>query len=369
MKNLCKNCIIPKDFPAISFSDDVCQFCKATTTSRQLNKKTYGKEKLFKLFSQKKSPYDCLIPISGGKDSSFILYYAVKELHLKPLAFYFRSGMETLESKKNVHNLCQDLQVDCIVKEKSKFRKEIFRHGLLYSLALGRISMTKICKNCENTIRFLAIKTAKEYGIPYILWGSSDFEDPPSSLLQKDDFYRQRYGKKKLFFSLRSEVKNLFSAKHRLKTFYHLFMSSFYTVLDSLNSRFPLFQALNPFLEKDFDDKMVTPIYFFDYVSYDPCHQIATLKKETKWRGAKTREIRMDCKIHAFANLQYLQQMHISCLGFYYSTLVRKKLLSRDQALKLEEKAKLFTLAECRHLAKDMQALKEFEDYLLSRAK
>ena len=36
--------------------------------------------------------YDCLVPLSGGKDSSYALHYVVRELGLKPLAASFDHG-------------------------------------------------------------------------------------------------------------------------------------------------------------------------------------------------------------------------------------------------------------------------------------
>lgn len=75
----CTKCILPDTFPGIHFNDDsVCNYCLEFRSVQ----KGIGKAKLLQLLSShpKRGKYDCVVPISGGKDSTFILYYVVKEL-------------------------------------------------------------------------------------------------------------------------------------------------------------------------------------------------------------------------------------------------------------------------------------------------
>jgi tRNA(Ile)-lysidine synthase TilS/MesJ len=56
-----------------------------------------------------KGKYDCLIPLSGGKDSSYILYVLVKEYDLKPLAFNFNIVFQHSQAMQKIENLVNRL--------------------------------------------------------------------------------------------------------------------------------------------------------------------------------------------------------------------------------------------------------------------
>ena len=73
----CIKCILPEVYPNIAFDNEgVCNYCKERQTIQYL-----GSSKLEETLAQFKSSggkYDCLIPISGGKDSTYVLYQISK---------------------------------------------------------------------------------------------------------------------------------------------------------------------------------------------------------------------------------------------------------------------------------------------------
>ena len=64
----CSCCILPKTYPEITFdSDGVCNYC---LTKKDIDLKVNGEDALKKILKNKKSAqYDCIVPVSGGKDS------------------------------------------------------------------------------------------------------------------------------------------------------------------------------------------------------------------------------------------------------------------------------------------------------------
>jgi hypothetical protein len=76
----CSICILPESFPKISLNEKrICNFFSSYETFIPL-----GENKLVDILERHKAKsYDCVIPISGGKDSTYVLYYAVKKLGLK----------------------------------------------------------------------------------------------------------------------------------------------------------------------------------------------------------------------------------------------------------------------------------------------
>lgn len=62
--------------------------------------------------SHPKSDYDCLIGLSGGIDSSYLLHLAVNELNLRPLVFHVDAGWNSNIASSNIENLINNLNVD-----------------------------------------------------------------------------------------------------------------------------------------------------------------------------------------------------------------------------------------------------------------
>ncbi|MFA7359799.1 MAG: hypothetical protein WC139_02060 [Candidatus Kapaibacterium sp.] len=125
----CIKCILPETFPFIEFDNDgVCNFC------RNYNKIEYkGKDELAKLaegHKKENSLHHCLMPFSGGRDSSYALHFAVKELGLRPLAYSYDWGMITDLARRNQSRMCDKLGVEHILisADIRKKRKNIHKN-------------------------------------------------------------------------------------------------------------------------------------------------------------------------------------------------------------------------------------------------
>ena len=85
----CKKCILPDSRPNIFIHQNgVCNACKNHKFKKNINW-SKRKKKLIELFKKSKTnnnPYDCLIPVSGGKDSTWqvltCLNYGLNHLQL-----------------------------------------------------------------------------------------------------------------------------------------------------------------------------------------------------------------------------------------------------------------------------------------------
>ncbi|HQE83966.1 MAG TPA: hypothetical protein PLM14_13270 [Candidatus Hydrogenedentes bacterium] len=92
-QKICSKCVLPATFPGISFDEHgVCSVCRAheerwRNWDAGLSSKRKVLEQLCADAKRKKRPFDVLVPLSGGKDSMYVLYLAVKEFGLKPLAY------------------------------------------------------------------------------------------------------------------------------------------------------------------------------------------------------------------------------------------------------------------------------------------
>jgi tRNA(Ile)-lysidine synthase TilS/MesJ len=86
----CTRCVLPENAPGISFDQHgVCNYCHS------YKKLTYkGESALVKLLDshrRRDSRYDCMVPVSGGRDSSFTLLKMVKDYGMKVLAIHYEN--------------------------------------------------------------------------------------------------------------------------------------------------------------------------------------------------------------------------------------------------------------------------------------
>lgn len=127
----CSRCILPETFPFITFdSDGVCNYCHHHVPLRP--KGADALAKVADSFRDKQSSgYDCLVPFSGGRDSSYALHYLVKELGMRPLAFSYDWGMLTDLGRRNQSRMCGALGVEHILvsadirKKRENIRKNV----------------------------------------------------------------------------------------------------------------------------------------------------------------------------------------------------------------------------------------------------
>ena len=112
---VCNKCLLPETHESIYFdSDGVCSVCKNREYRDQSIDWQSKKSQLIHLVNMNKgnSDYDCILPFSGGKDSTFTLFYAVRELKLKPLVVSFDHGFFRPTMISNRTKVVESLGVD-----------------------------------------------------------------------------------------------------------------------------------------------------------------------------------------------------------------------------------------------------------------
>jgi len=114
---LCKNCLFPDSKPQLKFDEngicDACLYSEKKITIDWNQRKQELKNILEKYKNKNGNNYDCLIPVSGGKDSTYQTYVIKKEFGLNPLVVNFHPREQTELGKKNLDNL-KKLGVDCV---------------------------------------------------------------------------------------------------------------------------------------------------------------------------------------------------------------------------------------------------------------
>lgn len=116
MKTLsCSRCILDSHIPNISFDNmGVCNYCKI----HEKWEKEYLPQNYNNIIKQimrdgKHKKYDCVVGVSGGCDSSFLLCL-LKDAGLRPLAVHWNNGWNTEIAERNIQRIVKTLNVDYI---------------------------------------------------------------------------------------------------------------------------------------------------------------------------------------------------------------------------------------------------------------
>jgi N-acetyl sugar amidotransferase len=120
---ICNTCIIDNCYDInVKFSNGKCSYCINFESNirpnqiKNLKKKKQFEDYLIKKLTydrkKNKSDYDCLIGISGGVDSSFLVYHVVKNLNLKPLLYHVDTGWNNRIAVSNIEKLIEKFNLD-----------------------------------------------------------------------------------------------------------------------------------------------------------------------------------------------------------------------------------------------------------------
>ncbi len=88
----CSACLLPETYETIEFDQKgVCNVCRNKEIRDEKIDWTARKTQLDALIEEHrgKHDYDCIIPFSGGKDSTYTLWYLMNEYKIKPLVVRF----------------------------------------------------------------------------------------------------------------------------------------------------------------------------------------------------------------------------------------------------------------------------------------
>ena len=165
----CTKCLYPGTKPELTFDENgICDACRSATVKEDINWNE-RREELEKILERYRSNdgtrYDCIIPVSGGKDSHFQTHIIKNEFGLNPLLVSFHPRDFTELGRKNIENI-KKFGVDCI---------EFSADPLVYK-KLARFGFTELgdCAWPEHIGIFtVPVQVAVAYKIPLIVWGEN----------------------------------------------------------------------------------------------------------------------------------------------------------------------------------------------------
>jgi 3'-phosphoadenosine 5'-phosphosulfate sulfotransferase (PAPS reductase)/FAD synthetase len=106
----CSKCILPGTTPGIALDEDgVCNYCKSydlrfSNWEQVKEQKSNQFMKILEYSKKLKRSYDCLVPLSGGKDSTYVLYLLAEKFNMRCLSITFDHGFMSDQAKFNIKN-------------------------------------------------------------------------------------------------------------------------------------------------------------------------------------------------------------------------------------------------------------------------
>jgi len=175
----CKECILPSNYPGVTFNEQgVCNYCAEYKPPEYKNEELLLK-KVRSLVERKKdrnSSIDCVVGFSGGRDSSYLLWYSAKKLGLRVIAYTADNGYVPEIAMRNISNIACISGVEVVI-EKHTYLMRCIKHHLNAWMHKPSPAMTGvICVGCKLGIDLGLMQFAKKNKIPLILSGGSPIE-------------------------------------------------------------------------------------------------------------------------------------------------------------------------------------------------
>lgn len=319
----CTRCTLPVTYPGLSLDEKgVCQRCRVKHEVVPLGMETLDAE--LSHYRDGDRPYDALVGLSGGRDSTYALYYAVVELKLRVLAFTIDNGFIPRQTWENVDRAVKILGVEhVVVKHKAVQRnfKSVLRAWLRHP---SPAMLPALCTGCRLGLNRSYARLVKEYQTPLVITGSGE---PESSFALS--FFGTNY-------SLSAASRFLALVKGLIT---ELVRNPWYL---RLHPPFPYWLALEYLYafspgnaRKYLYPQQMKQLRLFEYIGWDENKIMSLIQERLEWANYSYSRAtwRSDCKISLLRNYLYYRSLGFTKNDELVSNLIRLGLISRDEGL------------------------------------
>lgn len=297
---ICSRCIYDESVPGIDFDKQgVCRYCRQIDalaeeygTGTPRGEAAIGEwvERIRRAGRGK--AYDCVVGVSGGTDSSFLLHWAVDQ-GLRPLAVHYDNTWNTAIANQNIRTMLEKLNLD--------LDTYVVDHREADDLALAffRASVPEIEAPTDLALAEVLYRSAAKIGVSYILEGHSFITEGISPL-------GKNYFDGKYIQSIHAQF-----GQRPLKTYPLMDFRQF--------MRWTLWKRI----------RKIRPLW---YISYDKASARDLLEKKYGWKdyGGHHLENRLTAFFH---QIYCPRKFGIDYRNNSLSAMVRQGILSRDRAL------------------------------------
>jgi hypothetical protein len=323
----CTRCLLPHTIPFIKFDENgVCNYCH--NHDRRVTRATLGEgalENTIAKYRSKNGEPDCIVGFSGGRDSSYALYYVKEILKMNPISFTFDWGMLTDLGRRNQYRVCGDLGVENIlVSADIKQKRKNIQRNILAWLKKPDLGMVPILMAGDKQFYYYFHKIRKETGVNLFIFagGHKEEEDPI-----KYGFCGIQHGTNSIVNRLTGISIN---DKIRLLSYYALnyLKNPAYinpSIFDTLFAFYTTYMLRDDYL------------YLFNYIEWDEEKVISTIRDKFDWEMARDTIAtwRIDDGTAPIYNYIYMTVAGFTEFDHFRSTQIRAGKITREKGLEL----------------------------------
>jgi len=315
--NYCLRCCMPETQEGVNFDEmGICTACRSSEEKMHIDWTEREKELRDILDGVKGNSganYDCLLPISGGKDSFFQAHILTQVYGLKPLAVTFSHNWFSETGFYNLQRCLEVFDLDHLQFTPSR--------GVVNRLAKKSISaIGDSCWHCHSGVGSFPLQVAVNFKIPLLIWGESVAENDGRSSYQDPN-------------------------RHKFDRDYFTKMSAKLTADEMVGGGLTK-KDLHPFQlpsYKEIEKTGVWGIHLGDYLFWDEERQteFVTQKygwKETEMEGTYKGYKSAECIMSGMHDYTCYLKRGFGRSSWQASVDVRNGLLTRSEAFKLVEK-------------------------------
>ncbi len=324
MLKKCKKCNLPETNETIVFEGQSCNLCNSTEDYKTKINWGERKKKLLEIANKYKSKkgYDCIVPFSGGKDSTFQTHYVIKELKLKPLIVRFNHGFLRPQIKENTEKFLKNIGADFldftpnwkIVKflmEESFKRKGDF------------------CWHCHTGIFAYPLRLAISLNIPLVIYGEP--QSYHSLYYDYDEFETEDIEKFDMVRTLGISAEDMVGM-----------------INERQNEKIEL-RDLEPYTfpeVSEFKRKKIFPLNLGNYIKWDVADQVKIIKSLYDWKTDDLEGVpnelnpfgsKIECYMQGTRDYIKFLKRGYSRISQNSAELIRKGLLKTEQAKKISD--------------------------------
>jgi hypothetical protein len=176
----CTQCVLPETMPFLSFDEHgVCNYCRTYCKIPYKGEATL--REAVRPFRRADRGPECVVGISGGRDSLYALHYVKQVLGMNAVAYTYDWGMVTDLARRNISRICAQLGVEHILVSADIVRKrEHIRKNVLAWLKRPHLGMIPLFMAGDKQYYYYLKKVREQLGVGLSILGEN--------LLERTDF-------------------------------------------------------------------------------------------------------------------------------------------------------------------------------------
>ena len=306
----CIRCCLPETMEGIDFDDlGICVPCRSSEEKMHINWEERIKN-LQNLLNQHKSInyYDCMLPMSGGKDSTYQAYLLKDVFNVSPLAVTHGQNWMSLEGRYNLENCLQKFDMDHLFFYVNRNAVNIMAKKSIKAIG-------DVCWHCHIGAGTFPIQSALCWNIDLMIWGES--------IAERDG--RSSYSKQK-----------------EASLFYNLEVSALVPASDLADHEISAKDMTGLFYPsiKELKNTSIRYLHLGNYIFWDEEKQVEFIKRNFEWMDSKVENTykgykSVECIMAGLHDYSNFIKRGIGRATIHASDDVRRGILTREEAFEI----------------------------------